>query len=97
MTRTNRRIHTINVRLSEEEYATLKTVCYLSGARSVSDLTRKAVNSLLRSATNPESTSEINLEEFRLSMKILESRLADLEAKLSSTTEEPREIQSAAV
>ena len=93
MNRTNRRIRTINVRLSEEEYAKLKTVCYLSGARSVSDLTRKAVNSLLRSAANPESASEINLEEFRVSMKILETRLAELEAKLSSTGE-PREIQA---
>ena len=43
-----RRSRMISFRLSEEEYAGLRTLCENEGARSVSDLARDAVSRLMR-------------------------------------------------
>jgi hypothetical protein len=77
------RTRMISVRLSQEEYSALREVCTLTGARSVSDLTRDAVSTVLRSA-NREDVTGANLEEFRAGMKSLERRVEKLEAKLSA-------------
>ena len=42
-----RRIRSVNFRLSEDEYEHLRKVCAASGARSLSDLARSAVNKLV--------------------------------------------------
>jgi hypothetical protein len=72
----------ISVRLSEEEFAALRHLCSLTGARSVSDLTRGAVHSVLR-GVNSEDSLGINLEEFRTGMKNLEEKVEQLEAKIT--------------
>lgn len=41
------RIRTLGVRLSEDEYSSLEKFCLESGARSISDLARTAICSLL--------------------------------------------------
>ena len=41
----------ISFRLSEDEYANLRSVCESEGARSVSDLARDAVHRLIRKDT----------------------------------------------
>jgi hypothetical protein len=69
----------ISVRLSEEEYAALRHLCSLTGARSVSDLTRDAV---LRGVNREDSLGN-NLEEFRAGMKNLERKVEQLEAKIT--------------
>ena len=43
-----RRSRMISFRVSEEEYASLCSVCQIEGARSVSDLTRVALHLLIR-------------------------------------------------
>jgi Ribbon-helix-helix protein, copG family len=72
----------ISVRLSEEEYAALRHLCSLTGARSVSDLTRDAVHTVLR-GVNREDSLGIDLEEFRAGMKNLERKVEQLEAKIT--------------
>jgi ATP-dependent helicase YprA (DUF1998 family) len=80
----------VSVRLSEEEYAALRTLCSLTGARSVSDLTRDAMRSVVRRAGRDEPLGS-SLEEFRAGMKNLERKVEQLEAKIMlSQTEEPR-------
>lgn len=73
----------ISVRLSEEEYSALRDLCSLTGARSVSDLTRDAMRTVLRSA-NREDPFAGSLEEFRLGMKNLEKKVEQLEAKITN-------------
>ncbi len=49
----------ISIRLSDEEYYSIKTVCDSYGARSVSDFARAALNSFTQ---NPEPLPDQNLE-----------------------------------
>jgi hypothetical protein len=72
----------ISVRLSEEEYAALRHLCSLTGARSVSDLTRDAMRTVLRGVNRDESFGG-NFEEFRAGMKNLEKKVEQLEAKIT--------------
>jgi len=73
----------ISVRLSEEEYSALRYLCSLTGARSVSDLTRDAMRTVLR-GVNREDPLAGNLEEFRAGMKSLEKKVEQLEAKITT-------------
>ena len=72
----------ISVRLSEEEYSALRHLCSLTGARSVSDLTRDAMRSVLK-GVNREDPLGSNLEEFRADMRSLEKKVEQLEAKIT--------------
>lgn len=72
----------ISVRLSEEEYTALRHLCSLTGARSVSDLTRDAMRTVLR-GVNRVDPLESNFEEFRTGMKNLEKKVEQLEAKIT--------------
>lgn len=77
----------ISVRLSEEEYSALRHLCSLTGARSVSDLTRDAMRSVLR-GMNREDPLTSHLDEFRAGMRSLERKVEQLEAKLTSMKSE---------
>jgi len=80
MNEIRRRSRMISVRLSEDEYAALRHVCLLTGARSVSDLTRDAMRSVLKRANHDGSTG--NLEEVLAGMKDLEKKVERLEAQI---------------
>ena len=71
----------ISVRLSEEEYSALRHLCSLTGARSVSDLTRDAVRNVL-SGANRQDPLERNLDEFRAVIKGLKQKVEEIEAKI---------------
>ena len=73
----------ISVRLSEEEYLALRTLCSATGARSVSDLTRDAMRNVLK-GTSREEAPDGNLEEFRAGMKNLETKVERLEALITN-------------
>ncbi len=77
------RSRTVSVRLSEEEYLTLRRVCSLTGARSVSDLTREAMRTVVKDV-NREVPLGLHLEEFRADMKSLEKKVEQLEAKITT-------------
>ena len=74
----------ISVRLSEEEYSALRRLCLVTGARSVSDLTRDAMRSLLNGANREEVISN-HLEEFRVEIRILHMKIEQLAATVEST------------
>ena len=81
MTDIKKRSRMISVRLSEEEYAALRHMCLLTGARSVSDLTRDAMRAVLKRNSREEHMTG-NLEEFRNGMRILERKVEQLEARI---------------
>jgi hypothetical protein len=82
MAKKKRRTHTITVRLSEEEYFALREVSASDGIRSMSEITRKAVNTILPGGRKQEDESENCMEELRANIKDLENRLERVEAML---------------
>ena len=83
MTVTNRRSRTISIRLSEEEYVGLKRLCTVTGARSVSDLTRDAMRVLLNGA-NKDDVLGFRMEEFCVLLKNLDRKIDELAAGMTS-------------
>lgn len=81
----------ISVRLSEEEYVTLHRLCSETGARSISDLTRDAVQVLLRSA-NGDAFLGTYMDELRTQMQELHKKIEQLSADLSSHKAETRNL-----
>ena len=67
----------ISFRLSEEEYAGLRTLCENEGARSVSDLARDAVSRLMRK----ESETQVEIV-----LGVLKGRLDDLDHQVQQLT-----------
>jgi hypothetical protein len=77
----------ISVRLSEEEYSAFRRLRSVTGARSVSDLTRDAMRMLLDGA-NREDALGIHVEEFRTQMKSLDRKIEQLAAEIAKRFEE---------
>ncbi len=75
-----RRTRMISVRLSEEEYSALRRLCFMTGARSVSDLARDAMRKLLNGG-HRETALESQMETFRLQMEHL---IAQLRSEIST-------------
>jgi hypothetical protein len=73
----------ISVRLSEEEYLALRRVCSVTGARSVSDLTRDAMCVLLNGA-NRDDVLGNHMDEFRAQMRSLNKKIEQLAAEIST-------------
>jgi hypothetical protein len=77
-----RKSRMISVRLSEEEFAALRRLRLLTGARSVSDLARDAMRGLLIGADR-SGFFEGHLEEFRTQIQILNGKIEQLAEKLT--------------
>ena len=73
----------INVRLSEEEYLELERFCVASGARSISDLVRSTMHSLVASG-NQDNSLASSFNEYSAQVKDLETRIKELAAELAS-------------
>jgi hypothetical protein len=73
----------ISVRLSEEEYSALRHLCSVTGARSVSDLTRDAMRVLLNGGGREEALG-IHVDEFRSQMRSLDRKIEQLAADITS-------------
>lgn len=86
MTVRNPRSRMISVRLSEEEYSALRRLCSVSGARSVSGLTRDAMRVLLN-GTDREDVLSIHVDEFRTQMRSLDRKIEQLAADITSFKE----------
>jgi hypothetical protein len=75
----------ISIRLSEEEYTGLKRLCSDTGARSVSDLAREGMRTLLNgNGTTREGALGSWTDEFRLQMRSLDRKIEELTARLLS-------------
>jgi Arc/MetJ-type ribon-helix-helix transcriptional regulator len=75
------RTRMISVRLSEEEYSALRRLCSVTGARSVSDLTRDAMRVLLNGANRVDVFGS-HMDEFRAQMRSLDEKIEQLAAKI---------------
>jgi hypothetical protein len=73
----------ISIRLSDEEYTGLKTLCVERGARSVSELAREAMNRALK-LTPGESGPGIDLriQDLQSQLNLLDRRLTEVSARL---------------
>jgi hypothetical protein len=77
------RSRTISIRLSEEEFLTLKHLCSVTGARSVSDLTRDAMRVALH-GVNRDDLLGFRMDEFGAMLKDLDRKLDQLAAGIES-------------
>jgi hypothetical protein len=77
------RSRTISIRLSEEEFLTLKHLCSVTGARSVSDLTRDAMRVALH-GVNRDDILGFRMDEFGALLKDLDRKLDQLTAGIES-------------
>jgi hypothetical protein len=76
----------ISIRLSEEEYTALMSLCSSTGARSMSELTRDAMRSILHNNNaSHDSRLEGRLDEFRTQISRLERKLEELSARMESS------------
>jgi hypothetical protein len=64
----------ISVRLSEEEYSALRRLCLVTGARSVSDLTRDAMRGLLSGPSREDGLNDY-MAEFRREIRHLNKKI----------------------
>jgi hypothetical protein len=71
----------INVRLSEEEYLELERFCVARGARSISDLVRSTMHSVVTSG-NQDSTLASSVGAYHAHVRELELRVEKLAAEL---------------
>ncbi len=74
----------ISIRLSEEEYLALKRICTVTGARSVSDLTRDAMRVLLN-GSNRDAGGGININDFRTEIRNLNKKVEELAAEVATS------------
>jgi hypothetical protein len=70
----------ISIRLSDEEYTGLKRLCVVRGARSVSDLARAAMSTML---VDGEAAIVPRVEEMRLELAALNRKVDQISAALS--------------
>jgi hypothetical protein len=76
------RSRSISVRLSEEEFAALQAVCAATGARSISDLARRAMQEVLE-RVDAESASSLTGNGHSVQIKSLERKVEELAAELA--------------
>ncbi len=82
MTILKTRSRVISVRLSEEEYSALKELCTVTGARSISDLTRDAMRALLDGPSRDELLGT-RMEEFFTQIRNMDRKIERLSAELT--------------
>ncbi len=79
----------VSVRLSEEEYLALRDLCSVTGARSVSDLTRDAMHMVLRGA-HRDGFLGFYMDEFRNQMRNLDNKIERLAVDFASFKSEAK-------
>lgn len=72
----------ISVRLSDEEYSALRRLCLVTGARSLSDITRDAMRGLLNGAVREDAEGN-QMDEFRAQMRNLDKKIEQLAAEIT--------------
>ena len=71
----------ISVRLSEDEYREIKTLCAIRDARSVSEMARKAMQALLSDGSN--LPLDPHLQELHSRVGALDGRVARLDREVT--------------
>ena len=82
MTVLNPRSRMISIRLSEEEYSALRRLCSVTGARSVSDLTRDAMRALLNGSERKDAAGS-QVDEFRAEIRGMDRKIEQLASDIA--------------
>ena len=82
MTVLNPRSRMISIRLSEEEYSALRRLCSVTGARSVSDLTRDAMRALLDGSERKDAAGS-HVDEFRAEIRGMDRKIEQLASDIA--------------
>ena len=69
----------VSVRLSDEEFQKLRAVCLSSGARSVSDLAREAMQKLIDHADDGHNGVHAKLQELDVRLSRLQEQVRAME------------------
>jgi len=77
----------ISVRISEEEYSALRVLCVLTGAPSVSALTRDAMRTLMDGVDRNEALGG-HMEDFRAHIRKLNKNIEKLSHSITSFRED---------
>jgi hypothetical protein len=77
----------ISVRLSEDEYESLRTLCMSTGARSVSDLTRDAMQILLKKSSEDNTISGY-MDDVRAQISALDHKIEVLSERIAPSKTE---------
>ena len=72
----------ISVRLSEDEYSAIQRLCSVTGARSVSDLTRDAMRVFLNGANRRNIVDRTDVHE---QLALLNRKLEELAERISTS------------
>lgn len=83
----NRRNKLLTIRLSDEEYGQVVSVCTLRGARSVSDFVREAVMQLMATprGRNGDAAVLSRIQELDERVSVLQSEVSRLSVKLGQS------------
>jgi hypothetical protein len=73
----------ISVRVSEEEYSALRVLCTLTGARSVSALTRDAMRTLMDGVNRDEALGG-HMDDFRAHIRKLNKNIEKLSHSITT-------------
>jgi Arc/MetJ-type ribon-helix-helix transcriptional regulator len=73
-----RRTKTLSIRISQDEYETLKAFYSSSGTRSVSETAREALRRLVQNRANPESEVETALRSLDQRLGVLQGTVSNL-------------------
>jgi hypothetical protein len=88
---TTRRTRTISLRLSEQEFAALKSLYAIHGARSISDFARTALQSLLAGTANDQFALEMKIKQYDRKIESLTAALARISALVEKDGNEHRD------
>lgn len=72
----------VSIRMSEEEFTTLRRICVATGARSLSDLAREAMRGLM-SGAHSGTDNEASRIEYSAQMRDLEQKVEKLSAEIA--------------
>ena len=76
------RSRSISIRLSEDEFLTLKHLCAVTGARSISHMTRDAMRVILNRVSREEQVG-LRMDDFSGLLKNLDRKIDQLEARMT--------------
>ena len=82
MTRFDRRIKIVSFRLSEKEYKDLREFCTVHGVRSMSDLTRRAIQRWSAGIDAADESVAIGIHELGGKVHALDTELKQLARRL---------------
>jgi hypothetical protein len=87
MPRLHRRSRVVSIRLSDEEYGQLRSLCAIKGADSISELARAALKLLVMEHQSRGPAMEARVNEIDVRIDLLNREVARLSSKIGLAQE----------